>query len=204
MPIQCGECRYLDTKNIVDGQGWCERKEERRFADDTYADSCSKFFRLGWGHTSEGKQAIWEAEKYKKEHSSSGCYITTAVVNILGFADNCETMNILRTFRRQVLQKDAKYRSILLQYDCVGPKIAFNLQRDENAYEVASDLYFSYLVKAVCAIKENDIDRAIAIYTAMTEKLISEYLQPNELIISSDIEKNYNQSQGGHGRLSFS
>ena len=53
-----------------------------------------------------------------------GCYITTMICDVLGKEDTCEALEVLRSFRNDVLQKDEKYAPILYEYDVVGPKIA--------------------------------------------------------------------------------
>lgn len=201
MAKQCGECRYLDTSNKKDGQCFCKEKNEYRFANSYAADECSRFFRLGWGYTSDGKKAIEEADKYQKESHGNTCFITTIVVNILGLDDKCEALTVLRKFRKNVLQVDLKYRDILFQYDLIGPKIADALRHDNNAFDVACDVYFGYILKSVDALHLGDIETAISIYTEMVNTLSERYGISLSCPLTDKEKSFYNQREGGHGRL---
>lgn len=44
--------------------------------------------------------------------------------------DNNIYLETMRNFRENVLQKDEKYKSLLVQYDIIGPKIAQYLMLD--------------------------------------------------------------------------
>lgn len=196
---QCGECRYLDPDDIKDGKAFCKEKNERRFANDYCAENCDGFFRLGWGDTSRGKAAIAAADEYIKEHKPE-CFITTAIVNILGLSDDCEELNTLRIFRKEVLQKDTRYRELLLRYDTVGPVLARALAHDENSVQVAVDLYNIYIKGCVGYIKRGQIDNAVTLYVEMVERMVAKYMIRAEFV-SDTVREMYVQDNGGHGVL---
>lgn len=213
----CAECRYLNIHDIKDGQAYCVEKCERRFANDIYADDCSRFFGIKWGYESDSKEAIKAAEKYQKEYigpnkesvevhlenkngvTNAGCFITTALVNILGFDDDCEELGILRIFRKEFLQKLPEYRGILLKYDLYGPILAKALENDENSLDVAMDLYITFIKGCVTFIRKRQFERALELYMMMTNRLIGVYA-PN-VFTSQDMIDKYDQEKGGHGYI---
>lgn len=200
---QCGECQYLKTSIVVDGQCPCVEKDEYRFANDYYAETCDSFFRVGWGYRSEAMKAIADADRYVKEHTNSGpCFITTAIVHILGMGDTCEELQTLRVFRKNILQKDDKYRDLLLRYDAVGPVLARALACDEDRVQIAIDLFQIYIKGCVRYLKAGRVDDAIVLYTEMVERMISKYMLRREFIpeVARD---SYVQDCGGHGILHF-
>ena len=168
-----------------------------------YAETCDNFFRVGWGYRSEAMEAIADADRYVKEHTNSGpCFITTAIVHILGMDDTCEELQTLRVFRKNILQKDDKYRDLLLRYDAMGPVLARALACDEDRVQIAIDLFQIYIKGCVRYLKAGRVDDAIVLYTEMVERMISKYMLRREFIpeVARD---SYVQDSGGHGVLHF-
>lgn len=190
----CGECRYIDLCDIVDGKALCTEKKERRFANSLEAESCSRFWKK-WIYDTETANAIKAADEYTKP----SCFITTAIVDILGFADDCEALEILRWFREDVLQVLPEYRDILMKYDTVGPILASSLAHDENRVSIARTLYKVFIKGCVNYIQIGDFDRAIVLYKDMVESLINKYMPG--VFVPEEFKKHYDQSSGGHGYM---
>ena len=91
-----------------------------------------------------------------------------------------------------------------MNYDLIGPMIAKKLFEDENREELAIDLYFDYLVNCVDYLKIGDEESAVYKYTEMVNILKDHYSESLNLELGTDIMELYDQSQGGHGRLSLS
>ena len=161
---------YLNTNDPdLYGKYWCEKKLERVFA---YQEECYRFCRAynRSSSTSEGY------EKYSKDNSGSpGCYLTTMMCSILKMSDNNPFINNMRNFRNNVLQKDEKYKDLLVEYDIVGPIIATNLSNDPLKYQIAANGFFKYIKPITILIKEKKNNEAINLYTEMTNKLKSFY-----------------------------
>ena len=132
---------------------------------------------------------------YRKRGSSNDCYITTMVCDKLGFDDQCDTLNTLRDFRNNVLQKDEKYSSILYEYDIVGPMIAYELRNED--VDLILDLYNGFIVPIVSDIKNKSYNEAISKYTIMTKCLEESY----GIDYRAEMPKNYDYKNGGHGTL---
>ena len=111
----------------------------------------------------------YESDFERLEDKSSNCYITTIVVDILGYDDNCDYLNTLRFFRDNVLQKDDKYISLLKDYDVYGPIIASELSLLENdrRFLTATAMFQGFIIPTCNAIMKYDYTKAIDMYIYM-------------------------------------
>ncbi len=193
----CAECEHLNLSDIVDGQAWCKEKNERRFANSEVAEECSVISKK-WIYDTETANAIKAAEEYQKG-TLVGCFITTAIVTILGLDDDCEELDVLRWFRDDVLQVLPEYREILMRYDTVGPIIARALEHDEDKMSISIALYKVFIRGCVNYIQKGDFDKAVVLYKEMVEALIRKYM-PMEFVPDS-FKSHYDQTSGGHGYI---
>ena len=131
------------------------------------------------------------------EFKQSGCYITTVICDILGYNDNCETLNMLRLFRENILKCDFKYTDLLLQYDLVGPEISNQLKTMEDNYEYSLKLYHSFLIPCVYAIKEGYVVEAVKIYKNMVTTLCETF---NIELVSPKRDMEYDVRTLGKGK----
>ena len=195
MAHTCSECTYLDLDkeyNYNDGRFWCETKLEWHYANES---EC-------WRYCTAYSRSHSVSKSYK-EHSencqsnSSGCYLTTITCEIMGLKDDNYYLQTLRKFRKNVLQKDQKYKELLVEYDIVGPIIANKLKQELNKDMIALNLLKLGISKTVYHILNDDNLSAIKTYSTMTELLIQGYninLKPtDEQIENADI------NQAGHG-----
>ena len=164
----CASCTYMGENADYNGEYYCERKGERRKACDPKCYNWCEAYRRSTG----ARENMYENSR---SHSSSGCYLTTVMCNILGYPDDNYYLNTLRRFRDTVLKTDPKYFYLLLMYDVAGPVIALNLSEDENREQIAKFMFNNYITKAVTAIEENKNNEATNIYVAMTQSLARKY-----------------------------
>lgn len=189
----CSDCTYLDlSTGDLYGKFWCETRLERHLACEL---ECYRFCKAYSRSSSEAESAY----RYSKEHSSSGgCYLTTMLCNILGMPDNNYYLETMRKFRKNILQKDEKYKSILVEYDIVGPKIAEALNNDPIKYQVASKYFHSYIISIIDMLRENKNNEAIFSYVEMTNSLKYFYGMNNISPTTLEIE-NADIKESGHG-----
>lgn len=163
----CAACTYIsECENY--GKYWCERKGEYRYACDAKCNSfCEAYSRSNYSRGNMYERS--------KSSSSSGCYLTTTMCYILGFADNNYYLNKLRQFRDDTLKTNPTYWPLLVTYDSIGPQISANLLHDEHKEEIAQTLFTKYISPSVLAIEENKTIDAINIYVAMTNALAERY-----------------------------
>ena len=184
---KCGSCGHLDMNNYRGYKYYC--KERYTYCDPSNP-KCRDY---------KSADEMGDRRDYYdiKKINQADCYLTTVICEILGFNDDCEILSIMRSFRNNILQKDLRYLSILIQYDVVGPSIATNLKNDENALWIAKELLKHYIRPIIKFIENKNYDAAVVVYKNMTELLIENYA----LVDDSYLIEDYDQSLGGHGRV---
>lgn len=190
----CAYCTYLDLDDVdTEGRYWCDKNLERHPATDT---KCSKFCKA----YSRSDSAIKNAIEYSQSYiSSSPCYLTTILCSILNLNDDNIYLKTIREFRKNILQKDEKYKPLLVEYDIIGPKIAECISNDPLKRKIAEIYFNKYIVDIFSLILNKQTDKAIEQYKKMTNDLKHFYKLNNynitvEQINNADIEKS------GHGK----
>ena len=196
--MTCSECCYLEIDMEIDKEGkyWCSKKKERVFA---FSPVCGKETRA-YNRSDSVAESLRKNSKEAQEEAKR-CFITTIVVNTLGYSDNVSYLETLRYFRNNVLQKSDKFKSILATYDVIGPIISKNIENDKNKQQICLNL-FNLCIKKVCKLIElKKEEEAIDLYKDMTNLLIEGY----------NIKENYDQnyldnmdmSLSGHGKIAI-
>lgn len=150
------QCDFLDyIGGILSGGYYC--KKDNRYVDrstlNTYCDNSLKYR---------------QCPIYIKGNSSGGCYLTTAVCDILGYDDDCPTLEALRAFRDNYMKKNEKYIPLLEDYDTVGPIISERLINDENRIKIAKTMFNIFIKESIEAINDKEYQAAIDTYENMT------------------------------------
>lgn len=193
MANTCSECTYLDldTGDIF-GEFWCEKRLERHKANEL---ECNRFCRAYKRSCKESSSA----HQYSIDHSnSSGCYLTTMLCDILKLPDNNIYLETLRNFRNKVLQRDKRYKSLLVEYDIIGPKIAQYLSNDPLKEKIANEYFNTYIAPITKLINEGNYELAITHYMGMTNSL-KYFYNLNNISISTLKIDNADIKQSGHG-----
>lgn len=183
---KCGSCGHLDMNNYRGYKYYC--KEKYTFCDP----SDSKCWRYEPAEDMGDNRDYYDIKKIDR----SDCYLTTIICEILGFEDDCDILAVMRLFRNNILQKDLRYLNILVEYDMVGPEIASNLKKDENALWIAKELLEHYIKPIIVYINNRNYDAAVVLYQNMTN-----LLKENYALVDCEDVKDYDQSMGGHGRV---
>lgn len=122
--------------------------------------------------------------KYKDCPAYDGCYLTTAMCNILGYEDDCLILNTLRNFRDNYMKNTKECLPLLEDYDTVGPIIADKLTNDKNKVFNAKSMLYFYIYPALVSIKKENYDEAIELYKDMTISLMHTYNIDRSLLAS--------------------
>ena len=102
----------------------------------------------------------------------------------------------MRNFRTNVLQKDEKYKRLLVEYDIIGPKISKFLENDPLNKQIALNCFNRYIVPIINYIDTNK-DMAISEYINMTNMLKGLY--NINLEVDNKVIENAKISESGHG-----
>lgn len=192
MSRTCGECTYLDlSTGDIYGKFYCEKKWDRHLSTDPVCSSFCEAYRRDYS-------TIQNAHNYSEDKSSSGCYLTTMLCNILGLPDNNIYLETMRNFRKNILQKDNKYKYLLVEYDIVGPKIAEYLMLDPLKEKMSKVYFHKYIIPITKLLNENKYDMAINLYMNMTNSLSYLY-NLNSITISTLDINNADIKESGHG-----
>lgn len=182
---KCGSCGYMDLNDYRGCKYYCKR-------DYTYYDIMNdKCLYYTEACELDDNRDYYDIKKANR----SDCYLTTIVCTILGFADDCEILNVMRMLRNNILQKNKRYMGLLMEYDFCGPRIAKCLLEDENAKWIAKELLENFLKPIILYIGNNDYEAAIVMYENMTNILKENYNINDYTYYLSD----YDQTKGGHG-----
>ena len=151
----CGSCENMNTNDYVRTKDHCYCTVRRQYYDLT-----------------EPKCRYYKYDRYKDYYDlNHRWYVVTAIFNKLGLTDNYECTSLLHNFRNNILANDPKYEVVLAEYDVIGPKIAKLLTEDENSVELCKRLLQFYLTRVLDYIKEEEYDKALAIYEEMVNLL---------------------------------
>ena len=134
--------------------------------DKAYSTAWCKYFNIN----DNACERYFRFDENRRE-SSSGCYLTTIVCEILGLEDDSDILNTMRNFRdNYMLNRPETYVS-LIEYDIVGPKIAEALKKEAYSKEIAYLLLNERIIPIVEKIKSGKNEEALEDYTNMTNRL---------------------------------
>lgn len=145
--MDCRDCSYLDWKDEnEDGEFYC-----------TYL-----------GRYVDGRGCKHNDDKGDgRDHSGSGCYLTTAMCAVLGKADNCYELETLRRFRKDYMHKTDEGKLLLSEYDRISPLIAEKLLESKNKLEIANIMLKNYINKSIDLITSGKNREAMETYKSM-------------------------------------
>ena len=183
-------CPYYSFKDgLLFGDYWCDVKD-MSVSSSQYSSYCK-----GYNYSN--------CAVYKTKNSSSGCFITTVVCDILGNDDSCQLLNNFRCFRDNILHSDKKYSEILQDYDNIGPMIADAIFNDKDRDIMAKGIYDNGLIPISKLIEDKKYDLACEKYYVLTLLLIKYYGLKHEYNNGKDsgiYEKDFSLANSGHGR----
>ena len=192
----CAACTYLSESIDSYGKFYCSRKGEYRYASDS---KCYSFCEANRRSNSSRENMYGNSES----HKSSGCFITTVVCEILGKEHNDEVIEKLRSFRNNVLQKNKKYETTLMEYDTIGRSIAIDKIPNDKYKNAVANCIYNYTLKSIVSLADaGKNDEAATKYRAMTLSLINRYgLQEEykDLVENNYYLEYYNENTAGHG-----
>lgn len=100
-------------------------------------------------------------------NAGGGCYVTTAVCQTLGLADDCHTLQTLRKFRDEYLLKTNVGRAFVKEYYAAAPALCAKINARRDVKEYAADLYTRFILPALLSIEHGARERAFKIYRQM-------------------------------------
>ncbi len=172
------QCDFLDyVGSILSGGYYCKKSDKYvdTYTRNTYCDNSLRYR---------------ECPIYTKGNSSGGCYLTTAVCDILGYEDHCPTLDTLRSFRDDYMKKHEECLPLLEDYDVVGPVISEKLIKDENRVKIANTMLNIFINEAIDSIIDKEYQAAIDTYENMTIYLM-DYFNLDMNMLNSNKAKEF-------------
>ena len=138
------------------------------------------------------KSTYQKTESYKSTtsnySSSGGCFITTAAVQNLKAADDCEELELMRAFRDKYLTTSDIAQSLVLEYYKIAPEICRRIDGSDDSRSVYSYIWDNYILKSIQCIKNGNIPEAQLLYIKMTMILAQKYdVQVNSELVTKYI-----------------
>ncbi|MDW5556081.1 CFI-box-CTERM domain-containing protein [Streptococcus mutans] len=107
-----------------------------------------------------------------------GCYLTTATVDYLNLADDCEELTILRNFRDNYLAKLPNGKKEIKHYYSIAPVIVNKINFSKNKEEILNNIYNQLIIPCVELIKQGQLKETYQKYKEYTLKLEQNLLAP--------------------------
>lgn len=106
--------------------------------------------------------------------NSGGCFLTSACVEYMGKADDCEELTVLRSFRDNYLKDTTEGNELVEQYYEVAPKIVEHINVSEKKERYYKYIY-SVVTNCIKLISENNYGAALSEYKNMVAGLKKEF-----------------------------
>lgn len=186
----CAACTYMG-ESVDCGKYYCPRKGDWLYAT---TPKCSSFCEA-YGRSNYARENMISTSQSAQ---SSGCYITTMLCDKLGCHDDNYYLQQLRKLRNQ-MQKNVTDLPLLVMYDQVGPRIAKAIETDEFGDKISYSMFNHYIIPAVTALENEDLNLAKDIYIAMTYGLAEHYNIDTNIVIPNKEE--IIEEELGHGKM---
>lgn len=123
--------------------------------------------------TSVGKASY---DKIQEGFRTKLCYITTAVCESQGKADDCYELNLLRSYRDEYLMATPEGRELVELYYDIAPTIVTRLNKEDNAADLYQDIWSTYLNPCIGYIEAEEMEACKARYMEMVLDLKGRYI----------------------------
>ena len=153
----------------------------------------------GYKEADEGKNCpdASPAPGYEFKTYDGPCFITTAVVGMCGFADDCRVMTNLRKLRGR-LQTTRAGKQLLKMYDVIGPQIADKLVEEDEQLLTGYKIISEDLIPTACEVENQKYTIAANRYCEMIDHLKNRY-GIKEYSTQYEYDSDVTPAQMGHG-----
>jgi hypothetical protein len=106
------------------------------------------------------------------QQSTGGCFITTAICENVGLDDDCEELQVLRTWRDSFLKSTTSGEKLVQVYYTLSPMLAQRLRDCKRGQVISKQLFTLFILPAIQAIKAKDDELAFKLYIQLLETVI--------------------------------
>lgn len=115
-------------------------------------------------------------EKIESGFHRKFCYITTAVCESQGKADDCYELELLRSYRDGYLMSIEDGQSLVKEYYNIAPTIVNRIGRQENAGEIYKEIWDTWLSGCIELIEAGEKEACREKYMDMVYELKERYM----------------------------
>ena len=142
-------------------------------------NNSSTWMDRGWNNSS-----TWSDSGWSNSGGGGGCYITTAAVDHLGLADDCDELNMLRMYRDKLAEEDPEFRKVVLEYYKTAPKIVEKISNSSDKDQVLDSIYADMVLPVLELLKKGKIEEAKDYYISAYNDLKTKYvLEPQKKLV---------------------
>ena len=105
--------------------------------------------------------------KHRLDPRQRGCFLTTAVCEYLGKADDCEELTTLRAYRDNWLAKQPGGRELIEEYYAIAPGIVRAMKESEDYGAISEELLARYIRPCLALIAEGKNEECKQLYIEM-------------------------------------
>ena len=116
-------------------------------------------------------------DRGERDEPKPGCFITTAVCDSFGKADDCYELTAFRNFRDKWLVNQADGKNLIAEYYNIAPKIVEKINSLANSAEVYKNIWNDYLSKCLNFIESGENSKCKKIYVDMVNTLKEKFLK---------------------------
>ena len=116
-----------------------------------------------------------EVEFIEKGFRRKFCYITTAVCESQGKADDCYELTVLRNYRDGYLASQENGEEMIEEYYDLAPTIVKHINAMENSAQIYQEIYETYLQPCIRMIEEGRNSECADKYMAMVLEMKERY-----------------------------
>lgn len=128
-------------------------------------------------YTNTSSSSSYNCSSNSSSESGSFCFITTAVCDYFGKADDCEELELLRNYRDKWLRNQTDGPLLIAKYYNKAPLLVSLLTTSEKYSEYCEMLLIEYIQPCIQLIKDGSFEECKKLYQKMVEVL------ENKLII---------------------
>jgi hypothetical protein len=138
----------------------------------------SEEYRTGYeyGETHPPSEDSSDSSSSDSSSDSSSCFITTATLVSIGKPDNCDELNVFRSFRDNWLVKQLDGQELISEYYKIAPSIVNSINSVADNKNIYRELWTESIEPCLNLIKQNRFAEAKTIYCNAVANLRQEFL----------------------------
>lgn len=122
-------------------------------------------FRTHQRNVDHGAPKIW----YMMVPRNTGCFVTSAICDVLGKPDDCYELNVMREFRDTYVKFLPEGGKLIDEYYLKAPKYVAIINSHLEKKQFLTQLYQDYLQPGIAAIENREKEKVLNIYRDMLD-----------------------------------